>query len=119
MTVTPPAVGDEVYVWGNDVSSPQHLLSVFESKIMLLDRRSPGTGTPVWQLRRPDHWGNPEAFPVLSGNGEILAITMPNTGDLLLALPASQFKTMFPKAFAAPVETPVTPPPDKQPVPSP
>ncbi len=36
---------------------------------------------------------------MLSSEGELLAITLRDTGDLLLAVPTEQLKSMFPKAL--------------------
>ena len=92
-------VGDQVHLWGSDASSPQQRLMVSPAKVILLDRQTAKSDGPVWQLTKPDLFGSLESCPVLSGNGELLGITLRDTGDLLLAVPVEQLKSMFPKSL--------------------
>ena len=117
---SPPAVADDVHVWGMDRSNVEPTVCVNTSKIMLLDRRIASIREPVWQLSKPDRIGGAaESLLVLSADGELLAITPKGTGDLLLAIPVKQLRAMFPKAFPGTAETPAEQPQAGQTLPSP
>lgn len=100
------AVGqhDEVNFWGRSaIISEQPISELFTTTVTALDRKSPAMGSTVWQLRSHDRLEG--SLPILDANGDVLAIGLIGTGDLFLAVPVSQLKTMFPKSFgpAAPM----------------
>ena len=104
------AVGqhDEVNFWGRSAKvSEQPIPELFTTTVTALDRKSPAMGSTVWQLRSLDRSLDrlEGSLPVLDANGDVLAIGLIGTGDLFLAVPVSQLKTMFPKSFgpAAPM----------------
>ena len=90
--------GDEVHFWGQAATvSENPTLELFKTTVNDLDRKAPALGQTVWQLFRHDKLDG--SLPVLDANGDLLAITIAGTNDLLLAVPVSQLKTMFPKSF--------------------
>ncbi len=94
------AVGkdDEVNFWGRAATvSETPTLELFKTTVNDLDRKAPALGQTVWQFFRHDKLDG--SLPVLDSNGDLLAITIAGTNDLLLAVPVSQLKTMFPKSF--------------------
>ena len=94
------AVGqhDEVNFWGRSAMvSEQPIPELFTTTVTALDRKSPAMGSTVWQLRSYDRGEG--SLPILDANGDVLAIGLIGTGDLFLAVPVSQLKTMFPKSF--------------------
>ena len=92
-------VGDQVHLWGCDSSSRPQRLTLDLAKVLLLDRQTGKSDGPVCQLTKPHKFGSPESCPVLSVNGDLLGITLQDTGDLLLAVPVEQLKSMFPKSL--------------------
>ncbi|MFO1006555.1 MAG: hypothetical protein U0929_11385 [Planctomycetaceae bacterium] len=108
---TPTAVSDEVYQWGIARKGLRRKFDVSVNRILLVDRNVSNVEVPVMQLWEPDEpIALLEGLPVLSADGELLAIMMPNSEDLVLALPASRLKTMFPKSFSTASEPPAGPP---------
>ena len=94
------AVGqyDEVNFWGRSAKySEQPIPELFTTTVTALDRKSPAVGKTVWQLF--SHSRLEGSLPILDANGDVLAIALIGTGDLFLAVPVSQLKTMFPKSF--------------------
>ncbi|MFO0999460.1 MAG: hypothetical protein U0936_03920 [Planctomycetaceae bacterium] len=94
------AVGkdDEVNFWGRAAVPGNHpTLGLYKSNVTALDRKSPALGLTVWQLHAHDTLD--ATLPILDGNGDVLAISAIGTGDLFLAVPISQLKTMFPKSL--------------------
>ena len=89
---------DEVHFWGQTAKvSETPTLGLFKTTVNDLDRKSPARGQTVWQLFRYNKLDG--SLPVLDSNGDLLAITIAGTNDLLLAVPVAQLKTMFPKSF--------------------
>lgn len=96
--------GDEVHFWGRATTvSENPTLELFETAVNVLDRKAPALGQTVWQLFRHDKLDG--SLPVLDSNGDLLAVTIAGTNDLLLAVPVSQLKMMFPKSFGQPSES--------------
>ncbi|WP_231602740.1 serine/threonine protein kinase [Neorhodopirellula pilleata] len=104
----PTEVDDEVYVGQLTLPSTDadatHNLVATKVQLAQADRRIATMNSPVWQLKAVQRIPNSHCLPVLSGDGELLAITMTNTGGLLLAIPTARLIEMFPEPFA-PAET--------------
>lgn len=111
-------LGDQVYLWGRSGSSSRAIrLDCLNSRVSVLDRKYPALGVPVWQL---DYYMNPEVgAPILDAEGNMLAMLLVGTGDLLLAIPVAQLREMFPKTFAVSEEPAAEPPQEEKPVPAP
>ena len=101
LSVGPTRIGDEVHVGQITVPSLDnrgiHNLAATKLQLSRTDRRVASLGIPVWQLNSVPHIPNSYCLPVLSGDGELLAVTMTDTGGLLLAIPTAQLKEMFPR----------------------
>lgn len=93
------SAGDEVYVGTNDTSSPEHRLAIVKSRVILTDRRMATADSLVWQLEGKAGKDLLGGQPVLSATGELLGITLQNTGELLLAVPAEYLKLFFSKTL--------------------
>jgi hypothetical protein len=90
--------GDEVHVWGRAATvSESPTLELFETPVRKTDRKAPARGQTVWELFRHDKLDG--SLPILDANGDLLAITLVGTNELLLAVPIAELKTMFPKSF--------------------
>lgn len=92
----------EVYVFGKNTSSPENKLGLFTAQVAMKDRqvtRWDLVQLRLWQLVKPDNYGPMDSCPVLSAKGELLGMTLRDTGDLLLVLPVEELKKVFPKAF--------------------
>ena len=90
--------GDEVHFWGRAATvSENPSLELFETTVNDLDRKAPALGQTVWQLFRHDKLDG--SLPILDANGDLLAITLVGTNELLLAVPVAELKTMFPKSI--------------------
>ncbi len=72
-------------------------LDLYKNNVTALDRKSPALGLTVWQLHSNDMLDG--TLPVLDGNGDVLAIIAIGTGDLSLAVPVAELKTIFPKSI--------------------
>jgi len=100
LTVGAHFVHDEFYIGTNgqtDFGRPG--ITIDKSRVLLTDRRMATGISPVWQLdRRPDA-DEMGGYPVLSSNGELVAMTLQHTGELLLAVPVTQLMKLFPKAL--------------------
>jgi len=99
------SAGDEVYVGANDMNSPEHRTAIAKSRVILTDRRMATADSPVWQLEEQRTESLIGGQPVLSAAGELLGITLQNTGELLLAVPAEYLKLFFPKTLGQVEET--------------
>ena len=55
--------------------------------------------SPVWQLEESTNKDQLGDLPVLTPQGELVALTLQGTGDLLLAVPVGQLKELFPKTL--------------------
>ncbi|MEO1979284.1 MAG: hypothetical protein ABGZ23_18835 [Fuerstiella sp.] len=73
------------------------------------DRRVARLGIAVWQLASWGRIPNSDCLPVLSGDGKLLAITMADTGGLLLAISTRQLRQMFPRTFGPKPATDIAP----------
>ena len=105
------SAGDEVYVGRNDMSSPAHRLTIGASKVVLTDRKIATGPSPVWQLEESTNKDQLGDLPVLTPQGELVALTLQGTGDLLLAVPVGQLKELFPKALGKAAPLPSDPQP--------
>ena len=63
------------------------------------DRRVASLGEPVWQLALKQRIPNSLCHPVLSKDGELLAITLTDTGELLLAVPVDKLREILPESL--------------------
>lgn len=100
---TPTGIGDQVYVGQMVITSlEKNRYAMYATTVTLAqtDRRvATLAGLPVWQLTPPEQIPNSLCFPVLNHDGELLAITLADTGGLLLALPADKLKEIQPKTL--------------------
>ncbi len=110
-------IGDEVYIGQMALTALEgglYRMVATAGTLTQTDRRVATLGTPVWQLTSPERIPNSFCFPVLSKDGELLAITLADTGGLLLAMPVGQLKEAFPKTLgqeaAQQADTPPVPP---------
>ncbi len=87
-----------------------HSLVATKVTLSQTDRRVAGLGIAVWQLTSRGRIPNSYCLPVLSGDGKLLAITMTDTGGLLLAISTGQLQQMFPKTFGPNTSTAIAPP---------
>jgi len=100
------AVGqyDEVNFWGRSAKlSDQPTPELFTTTVTALDRKSPALGLALWQLLSYDKLDG--SLPILDDHGNVLAIALIGTGDLFLAVPVSQLKTIFPKSLGQLTDT--------------
>ncbi len=89
---------DEVHLWAQPaVFSELQPLELFKTTVSTLDHNSFAFGLMVWRLNLNIELDG--SLPILDSNGDLLAITIAGTNDLLLAVPVSQLKMMFPKSF--------------------
>ncbi|GAB5405843.1 MAG: hypothetical protein Aurels2KO_40740 [Aureliella sp.] len=100
----PLHVDDEVYVGhltapGLEPNGVTDRLDAKKAQLVQTDRRVATMGVPVWQLKSIEHILNNHCMPVLSGDGELQAITMTYTRQLLLAIPTARLIDMFPAQF--------------------
>lgn len=89
---------DEVHFWGRGTEGDSPKLRLSKTTVSDLERKSPALGHTVWQLLF-QHNKLDGSLPVLDANGDLLAITIIGSNELLLAVPVSQLKTMFPESF--------------------
>lgn len=109
----PTEIGDQVYVGQMVVTSIESGLYSLAATIVKLgqtDRLVAMLSVPVWQLTPAIRIPNSFCFPVLSEDGKLLAITLADTGGLLLAVPVERLKEMFPKSLNPPSSTDETDP---------
>lgn len=92
-------LSDDVYVWGENIGSPEHRLTLFTTQVGMKDRWVEKYGLSVWQLVKPEQYGTPGSWPVLNANGELLGITLRDTAGLLLVLPVERLIEIFPKSL--------------------
>ncbi len=72
------------------------------------DRQFVALGMPVWQLERRSERElyldgdaiSIRSLPILNGDGELLGLSISETGDLSLVLPMSRLREIFPKTLA-------------------
>ncbi|MCP4858473.1 MAG: hypothetical protein GY903_28690 [Fuerstiella sp.] len=113
LSIRPPEIGDEVNIGQMAVptldNGDVYSLVATNATLSQTDRHVAGRGSTVWQLASTGRIPNSRCLPVLSGNGRLLAITMVDTGGLLLAISAGQLREMFPGIFDANPSTDIAP----------
>jgi uncharacterized protein (TIGR03067 family) len=100
---TTTTVGDEVYVGGLVLTSSEKKLYGMSATAVTLSqterRVATLAGLPVWQLTSPEQIPNSLCYPVLNKDGELLAITLADTGGLLLAMPVEKLREILPQSL--------------------
>jgi len=112
-------IGDEVYVGQMVLTSLDKNLYEVSATAITLSQTERRVATlsdlPVWQLTPPEPFSNHFSQPVLDQDGELLALTLVETGGLVLAVPVDKLREIMPDSLGKLPNVSATQPPAPEP----